>query len=599
MPNNMTQTKEKLNYFQEDIDSELTVHGDGAVYYSFYKDLLREPSLRKGIFELVNNSQTIPLKTLNAVQQLALVPEIVTSIMLEVVGRHGVDPVYFYLGMMFGLQGVYLASLFVTSWIMSGTFLAGLLAAGWFIINRTDATRIEESVPLRENWVFPFLAIQVAALTWYLRHDGKSFLADFVYMLMCATSYISMIMWEYTHYLLFVQAISVCLLDGLSLIGKMKVFDLYKMYLAAVYLGYLFTSRTSALLTSPLLSLVAALMIGQCLKGTVTHWTFQAKLLSIMFFCSQFILAAYLNLLIGNFVTHTGNPVLQAVKVKVGLKMTNGDPVSREITPEEGRVGERPEVIYHVIQSLIIGLLAQNFEGLKCLWTPYVCVIAGFGVCSPALWITLFKWLRVRTVNPVMLAFLLSAIVPAVLGFSLWREFLPRMANELSELEYKSDTMGAMYWIKSQTPKKAVIAASPLLMGDIKLCTGRMVASLPVYSDEELMRRNEQMYQIYSMKSAEDIYKILTSYKVNYMVIEESVCNDLSRIDNCRVKDLLDTANDHVETEDGYVYSFSQYERFCQEIKFNRPPYVNYFTRVYWNRSYFIYKINAVIAFKS
>ncbi|XP_069587795.1 probable C-mannosyltransferase DPY19L4 isoform X2 [Ranitomeya imitator] len=617
----------------KDIDSELTVHGDGAVYYSFYKDLLREPSLRKGIFELVNNSQTIPLKTLNAVQQLALVPEIVTSIMLEVVGRHGVDPVYFYLGMMFGLQGVYLASLFVTSWIMSGTFLAGLLAAGWFIINRTDATRIEESVPLRENWVFPFLAIQVAALTWYLRHDGKSFLADFVYMLMCATSYISMIMWEYTHYLLFVQAISVCLLDGLSLIGKMKVFDLYKMYLAAVYLGYLFTSRTSALLTSPLLSLVAALMIGQCLKGTVTHWTFQAKMLSIMFFCSQFILAAYLNLLIGNFVTHTGNPVLQAVKVKVGLKMTKnftenwllcqksfqplshdcilrltqssllpvyivvliiclismaqglhkrfrGDPVSREITPEEGRVGERPEVIYHVIQSLIIGLLAQNFEGLKCLWTPYVCVIAGFGVCSPALWITLFKWLRVRTVNPVML-------------------FLPRMANELSELEYKSDTMGAMYWIKSQTPKKAVIAASPLLMGDIKLCTGRMVASLPVYSDEELMRRNEQMYQIYSMKSAEDIYKILTSYKVNYMVIEESVCNDLSRIDNCRVKDLLDTANDHVETEDGHVYSFSQYERFCQEIKFNRPPYVNYFTRVYWNRSYFIYKINAVIAFKS
>ncbi|XP_077127060.1 putative C-mannosyltransferase DPY19L4 [Ranitomeya variabilis] len=653
----LTALHEKTSWVSslKDIDGEITVQGGGAVYYSFYKDLLRAPTLGRGIVKLANNSKTIPLKTINAVQQLSLFPEILTSIMLETVGRHGVDPIYFYLGMIFGLQGVYLASLFVTSWIMSGTCLAGLLAAGWFIINRTDTTRIEESVPLRENWVLPFLGLQVAALTWYLRHNGTSFLERLVYMLMCATSYISMIMWEYSHYLLFVQAFSLCLLDGLSLISKVKVYEIYKMYMAAVFLRYLLLSKNSALLTSPLLSLVIAAMIAQCLKGRVTRWTFQVKMMIMMYFCFPFILAAYLNLFIGNFVTHTGNyPVLQALKAKFGLKMTKnftvnwllcqesfrplsqdcilrltqssllpvyilvliiclismaqgllkrlrGDPVSREITPEEGRVGERPEVIYHVVQSLILGLLAMNFEGLKCLWTPYVCVIAGFGVCSPALWITLFKWLRVRTVNPVMLAFLLSATVPAVLGFSLWREFLPRMANELSELEeYESDTMEVMNWIKSQTPKTAVIAASPLLMGEIKLCTGRMVASLPVYNDEELMRRNEHVYQIYSMKSAEEIYKILTSYKANYIVIEESTCNDMIRTDNCRVKDLLDTANDHVVTEeDGYVYSFSQYGRFCQEIKFNRSPYVNYFTRVYWNRSYFIYEINAVIAFQS
>lgn len=55
-----------------------------------------------------------------------------------------------------------------------------------------------------------------------------------------------------------------------------------------------------------------------------------------------------------------------------------------------------------------------------------------------------------------------------------------------------------------------------------------------------------QIYQIYSMRSAEDIYKILTSYKANYVVIEDSICNEVAGIKGCRVKDLLDIANDHV-----------------------------------------------------
>lgn len=31
----------------------------------------------------------------------------------------------------------------------------------------------------------------------------------------------------------------------------------------------------------------------------------------------------------------------------------------------------------------------------------------------------------------------------------------------------------------------------------------------------------------------------------------------------------------------------------------NYSPYVNYFTRVYWNKSYFVYKVNTVISFQS
>lgn len=48
------------------------------------------------------------------------------------------------------------------------------------------------------------------------------------------------------------------------------------------------------------------------------------------------------------------------------------------------------------------------------------------------------------------------------------------------------------------------------------------------------------------MRSAEDIYKILTAQKTNYVIIEESICNELSLIKKCRVKDLLDISNGHV-----------------------------------------------------
>ena len=52
--------------------------------------------------------------------------------------------------------------------------------------------------------------------------------------------------------------------------------------------------------------------------------------------------------------------------------------------------------------------------------------------------------------------------------------------------------------------------------------------------------------QIYSKRSAEDIYKILTSYKASYLIIEDAICNEVGTMRGCRVKDLLDIANGHV-----------------------------------------------------
>lgn len=47
-----------------------------------------------------------------------------------------VEPIYFYVGTVLGLQAVYVTALFVCSWVMSGTWVAGVLTVAWFVINR-------------------------------------------------------------------------------------------------------------------------------------------------------------------------------------------------------------------------------------------------------------------------------------------------------------------------------------------------------------------------------------------------------------------------------------------------------------------------------
>lgn len=61
-----------------------------------------------------------------------------------------------------------------------------------------------------------------------------------------------------------------------------------------------------------------------------------------------------------------------------------------------------------------------------------------------------------------------------------------------------------------------------------------------------VVRDSMQTYRVYAMRSAEDVYKLLTAEKSSYVIIEEELCNEMSPVRGCRIKDLLDYANGHV-----------------------------------------------------
>lgn len=46
------------------------------------------------------------------------------------------EPVYFYIYTVFSLQAMYVIALYLTAWLLSGSWLAGALAAVWYILNR-------------------------------------------------------------------------------------------------------------------------------------------------------------------------------------------------------------------------------------------------------------------------------------------------------------------------------------------------------------------------------------------------------------------------------------------------------------------------------
>ncbi|XP_007886117.1 probable C-mannosyltransferase DPY19L4 isoform X2 [Callorhinchus milii] len=600
---------------RQDLEREISFQADSGLYYYYYKKMLQAGSIQEGLFELMHDNKTLSMRTLNSVQQIHLYPEVFASILYRVTGSQEViDPVYFYIGIIFGLQAVYVTALYITSWMLSGTWMAGMLTVVWYIINRTDTTRVEYAIPLRENWALPYFALEVAALTSYLKININSTMEMFSYLLMSASTFAFIMMWEISHYVLFVQAISLFLVDCLDLVQTRK---------QNLKNGH-FVVRLMKLLLHFYLVFTVALTLNLVIKKMIPEEEnehilkfFEAKFdlnttrdfNTNLLLCQETFQSPSQDFFIR--LTHTcllpfcvtALLICLFSTFEVVFKKFCNVPQTSDGSLENTMIGQRPEVVYHMFHTVLFGSLALMFQGLKYLWTPYACMFTAFGVCAPQLWLTVFKWFRLKTIPPVFLALMLSTAVPTIIGFSMWRDFFPEVMDELSELQefYDTDTVELMNWIRKQTPTAAVLAGSMQLMGTVKLCTGRTVTTHPLYSDKDLRKRTEEIYQVYSRRSAEDIYMILTSYKTNYVVVEEGICNEMGPVKGCRVKDLLDVANGHMLYRDGDTdtnHPFSVFGRFCHEIKLDYSPYVNYFTRVYWNRSYHVYKVNTLISFQ-
>uniref|UniRef100_A0A4W3JHE0 Dpy-19 like C-mannosyltransferase 3 n=1 Tax=Callorhinchus milii TaxID=7868 RepID=A0A4W3JHE0_CALMI len=617
----------------QEVEREISFRTECGLYYSYYKQMLQAPTISQGLNELMYDNKTESRRTINLLKRMNIYQEVALSILYRILPiQNYLEPVYFYLYAIFGLQTIYVISMYVTSWLLSGTWLSGALAAIWYLLNRIDTTRVEFTIPLRENWSLPFFALQIMAITYYLRPHLKPLQQRLSLTLILTSTFLFCVTWQFNQFILLIQALALFSLDCLDMVPGRQITSLYLVQVASLLLVCILQFNNSMLLGSLFLSFIFAALTVKCLQENLKTGGLIIRVAKLVLHLGLvFCLTALTNNTIKNLLgLESDEHIFKFLRAKFGFGETRDfdaqlylceeafgllpyDTFQRlsktlvfpsyilvlfftmiiavlvairnlsyssriQITAvkDEQVTMLKSDMAYNLVHNLLFGLLALSTMRMKYLWTSHLCVLASAGICSNHLWSLSLKAIHLYSPQRV------SHFTSSTFDLLYLREF------------YDPDTVELMNWIKTKTPKDGVFAGSMQLLAGVKLCTGRTITNHPHYEDKKLRERTKQIYQIYSRRSPEDVYNILRLYGADYILLEDSVCYERRHSRGCRLRDLLDVANGHVMDgpgENDPDLKPSPYQRFCDEIKSNQPPYTTYFARVFRNKTFHVYRL--------
>ncbi|XP_054856459.1 probable C-mannosyltransferase DPY19L3 [Eublepharis macularius] len=634
----------------KEVEREISFRTECGLYYSYYKQMLQAPSIQSGLHSLIYDNKTESLRTINILERMNVYQEVFLSILYRTFHiKTFLEPIYFYIYTLFGLQAVYVVALYVTSWLLSGTWLSGVLAAFWYITNRIDTTRVEFTIPLRENWALPFFAVQVAAISFLFRphlrpaHERLTLLAVFI------STFLFSLAWQFNQFMLLIQALVLFTLDSLDFLPRGKVTWIYIIQIASLLLVCFLQFFNTMIAGSLLVSFNMSTLLARKLQNNLKTGGLFSRLGKLFL---HVLLVLCLTFLVNNFMKKVLNlesdeHIFKFLKAKFGFGATRdfdanlylceeafgllpfdtftrlsdtlvlyayvfvlfvmaiaaavvafqnlrGSPNNRSMDKlQKCTTLLKPGAAYNLVHTILFGCLALSTMRMKYVWTSHICVFAASGLCSSDTWGLILKFVRLYTPQRVSV---MRYLTPMLILLYLCYKFWPGMMAELSELRefYDPDTVELMNWIKSNTPRKAVIAGSMQLLAGVKLCTGRILTNHPHYEDKSLRERTRQVYQVYAKRSPEEVYSILRSFGTDFVILEDSMCYGRRHGRGCRLRDLLDVANGHTMDgpgDDEPDLKPSQYPRFCEEIKRNLPLCTLYFTRVFQNKTFHVYKL--------
>uniref|UniRef100_A0A663M4S2 Dpy-19 like C-mannosyltransferase 3 n=1 Tax=Athene cunicularia TaxID=194338 RepID=A0A663M4S2_ATHCN len=609
----------------KEVEREISFRTECGLYYSYYKQMIQAASIQQGLHGLVYDNKTESVRTINILERMNVYQEVFLSILYRILPiQQYLEPVYFYIYTLFGLQAVYVIALYVTSWLLSGTWLSGLLAACWYITNRIDTTRVEFTIPLRENWALPFFAVQIAAITYLLRTHLQPVQERLTLIAVFISTFLFSLTWQFNQFMMLIQALALFILDCFDMLPTAKVTWLYIIQISGLLLVCVLQFFNSMILGSLLISFNASVLIARTIQ-VGKNCLLCEKILNLEsdehifkflkakfgfgatrdFDANLYLCEEAFGLLPLNTFSRLSDTLLFYVYVFVLFLMTvaavivafrnlsGSNQVQFMEKMEEYTVTLKPDAAYNLIHTVLFGCLALSTMRMKYLWTSHMCVFASFGLCSTEVWKLILKCIHLYTSQRThVIKYSVTIITLLYISYKCW----PGIMDELSELRefYDPDTVELMYWIKSNTPNTAVFAGSMQLLAGVKLCTGRTLTNHPHYEDKNLRERTKQIYQIYAKRSPEDVYRILRSFGTEYVILEDSICYERRHSRGCRLRDLLDIANGHIMDglgENEPDLKPSLYPRFCEEIKKNLPSYTIHFTRVFQNKTFHVYKL--------
>ncbi|XP_040265885.1 probable C-mannosyltransferase DPY19L3 isoform X1 [Bufo bufo] len=634
----------------KDVEREISFRTECGLYYSYYKQMLHSPSITQGVTDLIYDNKTESMRTINILQRMNVYQEVLLAVIYQALNLWShLEPVYFYIYTLFGLQAVYVAALYINSWLLSGTWLSGSLAALWYIVNRSDTTRVEFTIPLRENWALPFFAVQIAGISYFLRPGLTSLKTRLSLLVVFISTFFFSLTWQFNQFVLLIQGLALFALDCLDLIPTNKVRSLYMIQAASLVLVCVLQFFNTMILGSLLLSFILAVVIAQKIQKNLKSGRLHRRIWSLCVHVAIVLcLTAVINVLVKKALNlQSDEHIFKFIQAKMGFKLRDFDAklylceepfqllpldtfgrlsdsfllypyviilffliivtaitvfynlsnpsTSKKMNQQEQKTClVRADVAYNLMHSILFGGLAISTMRMKYLWTSHMCVLASFGLASMEIWGAALRLLRLHTPQRTSaLRYSASILVVVAVVYKFW----PRIAEEISELRefYDPDTVQLMNWIKSNTPNNAVFAGSMQLLAGVKLCTGRILTNHPHYEDKVLRDRTKQVYQVYAKRSPEDVHSILRSFGTDYVILEDSICYERRHGRGCRLRDLLDINNGHIMDGPGYNdpdLKPSPSPRFCDELKRDSPSYTKYFTRVFKNKTFHVYRLS-------
>ncbi|KAM9755370.1 protein C-mannosyl-transferase DPY19L3 isoform 4-T5 [Dama dama] len=563
----------------KEVEREISFRTECGLYYSYYKQMLQAPTLMQGFRGLIYDNKTESMRTINLLQRMNIYQEVFLSILYRVLPiQKYIEPVYFYIYTLFGLQAIYVTALYITSWLLSGTWLSGLLAAFWYVTNRIDTTRVEFTIPLRENWALPFFAIQIAAITYFLRPNLQPLSQRLTLLAIFISTFLFSLTWQFNQFMMLMQALVLFILDSLDMLPAVKVTWLYGIQLTGLLLVCILQFFNSMILGSLLISFNLSVLIARKLQKNMKTGNFLnrlGKLLLHLFFV--LCLTLFLNNIIKKILNlKSDEHIFKFLKAKFGFGATRdfdanlylceeafgllpfntferlsdtllfyayifvlsitvtaalavafrnlSDSTSQQSMCKMGKytIGLKPETAYNLIHTILFGFLALSTMRMKYLWTSHMCVFASFGLCSPEIWELLLKLIHLYN------------------------------------------------------PKRICI----------------MRYSIPILI---LLYLCYKVYQIYAKRAPEEVHALLRSFGTDYVILEDSICYERRHRRGCRLRDLLDVANGHMMDgpgENDPDLKLAGHPRFCEEVKKNLPTYTAYFTRVFQNKTFHVYKLS-------
>ncbi|KAM4029211.1 protein C-mannosyl-transferase DPY19L1 isoform 2-T2 [Anomaloglossus baeobatrachus] len=584
------------------LEREMAFRTEMGLYYSYFKSIIEAPTYFSGFQLIMNDNVTEYPNVINTLKRFNLYPEVILAGLFRIYTRtmsaFGIetkicwtvnrgndlspvesceglgDPAYFYVTLIFILNGAMMSLFYIYGTYLSGSRLGGCMTVLCFFYNHGESTRVMWTPPLRESFSYPFLVLQMSLLTYILRTPiiGRRSL-----FALCVANFFFMLPWQFAQFVLLTQIASLFAIYLFGYLDSEKFLNILYTHMVSLGICFILMFGNSMLLTSYYASSLVVICVItrsrnflQLEMMAIINWMLQVLIWILGTVALKALTSTILgvkddahifNILKSKFTSYKDFDTLMYTCAPEFDFMENETPWrylktlllpivilvflvisvptlrdilissiqknSKEQDNESWKHSISGELVYHVLQLLAFAVLGILIMRLKLFLTPHMCVMASL-LCSPPL----FGWIFSRLSRRLFILFIvllmsIQGIRNIQAQLNIKGEFRNMAQEELLE------------WIKFSTKPNAVFAGAMPTMASVKLSTGRPIVNHPHYEDAGLRVRTKMVYSMYSRKPANEVKKRLIDMGVQYFILEDAWCTRRTKT-GCTMSEIWD-----------------------------------------------------------